>query len=151
MTLRAWVRVLLFGGVTAAALMFVLGVLLPYLVIDPPQGFGIHPGIEHNPKSDDYDGSYARIVAGFFAWLAGTYAGVRTFGPHGARERLLTGLSLAGVVAILIVADGLLFAAARASEAEPPPARVLPAVVSERTPLPVRRSLSGKWFRLKTN
>jgi hypothetical protein len=46
-----WVKVLVFGGVTAAALMLILGVILPFLVLDPPHGLGLHPFVEHNTGS----------------------------------------------------------------------------------------------------
>ena len=136
-TIRTWGRVVLVGGITAAAIVFFLGILLPYLVIDAPYGFGIHPGIEHNPgPPSSNDGTYARVVAAIVAWLGGAYAGIRTLGQRRWRERLLAGLIMAAVVAVLIVADVSLSAATRARAAEPKPARVLPAAVSERRPLP---------------
>ena len=136
-TVRTWAKVLVFGGVTAAALMVLLGVILPFLVLDPPHGLGIHPFLAHNPGSTPgKDDTYGRIVAGLLAWLVGTYVGIRTAGIRGRRERRLAALSLAGVVAILFVANGLLLDAARARDGEPPPARTVPPMVGERTPLP---------------
>ena len=137
MTVRTWVKVLVFGGVTAAALTVLFGVILPFLVLDTPHGLGLHPLLAHNPGSDPgKDDTYGRIVAGLLAWLGGTYVGIRTAGIHGRRERWLAALSLAGVVAILFVADSLLVDAAQAGEAKPPPARTVPSTVSERAPLP---------------
>ena len=134
-TARTWATVLVFGGVTAAALIFLLGVILPFLVLDPPHGLGIHPLLAHNPgSSPGKDDTYGRIVAGVLAWLGGTYVGIRTAGIHGRRERWLAALSLAGVVAILFVAN-VLTDPAQAREGEPPPARNVPALVGERTPL----------------
>ena len=135
-TVRTWAKVLAFGGVTAAALIVLLGVILPFLVLDPPHGLGIHPFLAHNPgSSPGKDDTYGRIVAGLLAWLGGTYVGIRTAGIHGRRERWLAALSLAGVVAILFVAN-VLTDAAQAREGEPPPARNVPVMVSGRTPLP---------------
>ncbi len=117
-TVRTWAKVLVFGGVTAAALMVLLGVIFPFLVLDPPHGLGIHPFLAHNPgSSPGKDDTYGRIVAGVLAWLGGTYAGIRTAGIHGRRERRLAALSLAGVVAILFVAN-VLTDAAQAREGE---------------------------------
>ena len=96
-TVRTWAKVLVFGGVTAAVLIVVLGVILPFLVLDPPHGLGIHPFLADNPGSTPgKDDTYGRIVAGLLAWLGGTYVGIRMAGIHGRRERRLAALSLAG-------------------------------------------------------
>ena len=135
-TARMWAKVLVFGGVTAAGLLILLGAVLPFLVLDPPQGFGFHPFLEHNPCCSPDQDTYGRIAAGLFAWLGGTYVGIRAAGVRGRRERLLSGLLLAAVVAVLFLVYGLLADDARAREAEPPPWLNPPAMVSERTPLP---------------
>ncbi len=135
-TVRTWAKVLVFGGVTAAGLIVLLGVILPFVVLDPPHGLGIHPLLAHNPgSSPGKDDTYGRIVAGLVAWLGGTYVGIRSAGIHGRRERSLAALSLAAVVAILFVAN-VLTDPAQAREGEPLPPRDLPALVGGRTPLP---------------
>jgi hypothetical protein len=113
-TVRTWAKVLVFGGVTAAALFVLLGRILPLFVLDPPYGFGIHPFLAHNPgTTPGKDDTYGRVVAGLLAWLGGTHVGIRTAGIHRRREQGLAALVIAGVVAILFVANGLLLDAAR--------------------------------------